>query len=239
MKRILFLSFIFLMFSQNGFSQTILKGKIISDITVLGEVYITNLNSNEKTIVDIDGFFSIDAKPNQVLVFSGPKTDRKVLNLKPSDFSSNLLIVKLYPKTNQLEEVVIKSYPNINSVSLGIVSKNIKTYTPAERRLISGSSGIGIVQFLNAINGKTKELKKNVEIEKKERLLVQISNLYPNEFYVQDLKITSEYIKGFQLFVIDDKKVMASLKDENKILTAFLLTELAAKFNKIIHNDKT
>lgn len=239
MKRILFLSFMFLMLSQNGFSQTILKGKIISDITVLGEVYITNLNSNEKKIVDIDGFFSIDAKPNQVLVFSGLKTDRKVLNLKPSDFSSNMLIVKLYPKTNQLDEVVIKSYPNINSVALGIVSKNIKTYTPAQRRLISGSSGIGIVQLLNAINGKTKELKKNVELEKKERLLVQISNLYSNEFYVQDLKITSEYIKGFQLFVIDDKKVIASLKDENKTLTAFLLTELAVKFNKIIHNDKT
>ena len=238
MKQILFSILLFLISFQNSFSQTVLKGKIVSEVSNLGEIYITNLNSNVKTIVNNEGFFTIEAKPNEVLVFSGLKTDRRVLNLKPTDFTSNLVIVKLYPKTNQLDEVLVTNYPKINSVSLGIISKNVKTYTPAERRLISGSSGIGIVQLLNAINGKTKQLKKNVEVEKKEKLLAEISNLYPDDFYIQNLKIPLEYIKGFQIFVIDDKKILASLKDKNKTMTAFLMTQMAVNFNKTIENDK-
>ena len=170
MKQISLLLFTVLLF-QSVFSQTLLKGKVISDASNLGEIYVTNLSTNIKTMTDSNGLFSIEAKPNQVLVFSGLKIERKALNLKPTDFSTDLLSVKVYPKATQLEEVVIKNYPQITATSLGIVSKNVKTYTPAERKLMSESSGIGIIQLINAINGRTKELKKNVEVEKKEKLL--------------------------------------------------------------------
>jgi hypothetical protein len=36
---------------------------------------------------------------------------------------------------NQLDEVVIRRYNNINAVSLGIIPANQKSYTPAERKL--------------------------------------------------------------------------------------------------------
>ena len=238
MIRILFLAFPIFLFSQSAFSQALLKGKVVSDASNLGEIYVTNLSTNTKTLADNSGLFEIEAKPNQILVFSGLKLERKVLNLKPSDFSTDLVSVKVYPKATQLEEVVIKNYPQINAVSLGIISKNVKTYTPAERKLMSESSGLGIVQLINAINGRKKELKKNVEVEKKEKLLDKLSRLFEDDFYIKTLKISSEYIKGFQIFAIDDKKLVTSLNKKNTKLTSFLLTELSLKYNDLLRNEK-
>ena len=238
MIRILFLAFPIFLFSQSAFSQALLKGKVVSDVSNLGEIYVTNLSTNTKTLADNSGLFEIEAKPNQILVFSGLKLERKVLNLKPSDFSTDLVSVKVYPKATQLEEVVIKNYPQINAVSLGIISKNVKTYTPAERKLMSESSGLGIVQLINAINGRKKELKKNVEVEKKEKLLDKLSRLFEDDFYIKTLKISSEYIKGFQIFAIDDKKLVTSLNKKNTKLTSFLLTELSLKYNDLLRNEK-
>lgn len=237
MKQISLLLFTVLLF-QSVFSQTLLKGKVISDASNLGEIYVTNLSTNIKTMTDSNGLFSIEAKPNQVLVFSGLKIERKALNLKPTDFSTDLLSVKVYPKATQLEEVVIKNYPQITATSLGIVSKNVKTYTPAERKLMSESSGIGIIQLINAINGRTKELKKNVEVEKKEKLLNKFSTLFEEKFYTETLKIPSEYIKGFQIFAIDDKKLVAGLNKNDTKVIPLLLTELSLKYNSLLRNDK-
>ncbi|WP_395060710.1 hypothetical protein [Flavobacterium sp.] len=238
MKQILFLLFTVLLFFQSSFSQTLLKGKVICDASNLGQIYVTNLTTNVKTITDSSGLFSIEAKPSQVLVFSGLKIERKVFNLKSIDFSIDLLSVKVYPNVTQLEEVVIKNYPQITAASLGIVSKNVKTYTPAERKLIAESSGIGFMQLINAINGRTKELKKNVEVEKKEKLLDKLSTLFEEEFYTKTLKIPSKYIKGFQIFAIDDKRLVASLNKNESKLIPLLLTELSSTYNDLFRNDK-
>ena len=42
---------------------------------------------------------------------------------------------------NQLKEVIVFQYKNINAVALGIISKNQRGYTPAERKLATTSSG--------------------------------------------------------------------------------------------------
>ncbi|HFG0566651.1 TPA: hypothetical protein ACGFUW_002437 [Flavobacterium psychrophilum] len=238
MKQFYLLLFTVFLFSPSIFSQTLLEGKVISDALNIGEIYVTNLSANIKTTANSNGFFSIEAKPNQVLVFSGLKIERKILNLKSLDFSANFLSVKVYPKTIQLEEVVVKNYPQINTASLGIVSKNIKTYTPAERKLMSESSGMGIVQLINAINGRTDELKKNVEVEKKEMLLDKLLVLFEENFYTETLKIPAEYIKGFQIYVIDDERLIASVKSKNKTMTTFLLGELAEKYKQITFAKK-
>lgn len=238
MVRVLFLWVAILLFPQSIFSQTLLKGKVTSEASNPGEIYVINLSTNAKTMADSNGLFSIEAKPNQVLAFSGSLLERKTLNLKPNDFTANLLLVQVYPKTTQLDEVVIKNYPQINAVSLGIISKDVKAYTPAERRLMSESSGIGITQLINAINGRAKELEKNVEVEKKEKLLEKLSRLFEDDFYTKTLKIPSEYIKGFQIFAIDDKKLISSLNKKDIKLSSFLLAELSLKYNDLLGNEK-
>jgi len=47
-------------------------------------------------------------------------------------------------------------------------------------------------------------LKKEIQVEKKERLLLQLDGWFEEDFYVNSLKIPADYIKGFHYFLIED-----------------------------------
>ena len=55
--------------------------------------------------------------------------------LEGSDFNQEILFVRLESMIHPLDEVKIIKYNNINAVALGIISKNQKSYTQAERHL--------------------------------------------------------------------------------------------------------
>ena len=83
----------------------------------------------------------------------------------------NLLFVKLEPLLNNLEEITVIEYKNINAVALGIVPAGQKTYTPAERKLYTATGGgnryglstaVSLDGIINGISGRTKMLKKKV-----------------------------------------------------------------------------
>lgn len=50
-------------------------------------------------------------------------------------FQQDLLCVKMNPIVNQLKEVIVKTFSNINALSLGIISNSQKKYTAAGRKL--------------------------------------------------------------------------------------------------------
>lgn len=74
-----------------------------------------------------------------------------------------------------LKEIEVIEYKNINPVALGIVPANQKTYTPAERKLYTATGGgnryglstsVSLDGIINGISGRTKMLKKEVQVEK-------------------------------------------------------------------------
>jgi hypothetical protein len=245
MNRILLL--FLLLFFNTVFSQTILKGRVVSENSNTEGIIIVNLNEFKSTQTEKDGFFRILAKPSDTLLFSGMQIKGIKIALKKADFQEDLFLVKLKQKVNQLDEVVIKDY---DEVAMGIIAKPIKVLTPAERRLKTAGDFkpihlVGILggslafdPILNAISGRTSMLKKELVVEKKEKLQKKLSYLYEDEFYTETLKIPLEYIKGFQIYVLDDEKLVASLKAKNITMTTFLLTSLAKKFNSLIENEE-
>lgn len=251
MKQILFLVFTALLLSQSVFSQTLLKGKVISEASNLDGIHVINLTNEKSTITEKSGFFSILAKPMDTLMFSGMQVKGMQIVLKQSDFSESLFFMRLKQQVTMLDEVYIKNYPEINAVSLGIIPKGTKSYTPAQRRLrtatapfasldAGGMAGgsIGVDPLLNWISGRTAMLKKELEVEKKERLQAKIDNLYEEDFFTETLKIPSQYVKGFQMYVSDDERLIASIKSKNKTMTTFLLGELAQKYLSITFPKK-
>jgi hypothetical protein len=77
---------------------------------------------------------------------------------------------------NQLDEVVIRRYNNINAVSLGLFSKPKIIYASRKLRtagdfkpimLLGLISSMPLDPLINKINGRTKRLKKEVILEKK------------------------------------------------------------------------
>jgi hypothetical protein len=251
MKQFLFLLFTVLLFCQSVFSQTLLKGKVICDASNLDEIHVINLTNEKSTVTEKGGFFSILAKATDTLMFSGMQVKGIQVVLKQADFSENLFFMRLKEQITMLDEVYIKDYSEINAVSLGIIPKGIKSYTPAQRRLRTATApfvdlnaggmmggSVGVDPLINWLSGRTAMLKKELAVENKERLQAKVDHLYDEVFFIETLKIPVDYVKGFQIYVIDDERLIASIKSKNKTMTTFLLGELAEKYKQIAFPKK-
>jgi hypothetical protein len=218
-----------------------LHGKIVVTTGNVEGVTVVNLVNEKSTASDNNGDFYILAKAEDLLVFSSVNLEYYRKIIEENDLKSDILIIKMTSKTTELKEVIVNKHPEINAVSLGISPRGIKKFTPAERKLATASSmklnPMGLDPLLNAISGRTKMLKKELEVEKKERLLVLFGSLFEETYFTKILKIPLEYVKGFQYYCIEDKKLAETLKSKNKTKIEFLLIPLATKFNKIIASE--
>ena len=233
------------LFCQVTFCQTagekLLHGKIVVESGNVGGVTIINLVNEKSTISDGNGEFFILAKAEDLLVFSSVNLEYYRRIIEVEDLKTAVLTIKMTTKVTELKEVIVNKHPEINAVSLGISPKGIKHYTPAERKFATAASmkmnPMGLDPLLNLLSGRTKMLKKELEVEKKERLLVYIGALFDDEYYVNTLKIPANYIKGFQYYCIEKEEFAASLRSKNKTTIKLLIVTLAEKYNKIIADE--
>jgi hypothetical protein len=207
---------------------------------------VVNLVNEKATVTNSKGEFFILAKADDVLVFSASHLDFKRKIIEEDDLKSEVVIIKMTTKSIELDEVIVNKHPEINAVSMGILEKEAKHYTPAERKLKTAGDfkpihllgllggSLEIDPILNAINGRTKRLKKQIKIEKKEFLLKQLNELYDDDYFVKNLKIPSEYVNGFQYYIIENNRFVETLKTNNEAMTTFVMGELAVEYNQLI-----
>ncbi|BDU24862.1 carboxypeptidase-like regulatory domain-containing protein [Flavobacterium sp. GSB-24] len=230
-----------LIFVQIGFGQKNnskeLLGKIMEQSTPIEGVNIINNTTQVATISDSDGNFSIAVREGDVLVFSAVNLDPLKRRITTEDLASNLLVVKMTAKEVELREVVVNENANITAENLGIIPYGQKKYTPAERKVYTANS-TSVDKLLNAISGRTAMLKKEVNVEKKEALFRKLEYLFDENYYTERLKIPVDYIKGFQLFCVEDAEFAVSLNTKNKTMSMFLITDLARKYLTILENEK-
>lgn len=226
------------------------NGKIVSNTNDLEGVYVVNAQTEVMVTTAADGSFSIMAKPGDTLVFSSIQFKENRVLLTNENFTDLNFIVKLSLVMHQLQEVIVRRYDNINAVSLGIVPSNQKTYTESERKLrtataldatasASGMAGgsISADPFLNFLSGRTKMLKKELIVEKKEFFMKLLENMFSLDHFVNRLKIPSEYVKGFEYYAVENDRFTVILNSKNKTSTEFLLAELAVKYKEILANE--
>jgi hypothetical protein len=226
-------SILFLLLTQLLFSQKekLIIGKLVAKENVPQNVHIINLVNEKETISNEKGEFNILAKENDLLVFSSNNFnyERKIIEAK--DYKNGAITVQLTEKIEQLDEVKINTNSEINAVSLGILSKPAKKYTPAERKLYTASQGTD--GFINTLTGRKKMLKRAAVFEKNQILLSKIDRWFDANFFIQDLKITEENVSRFKFFAVEHPKYQAKLAVNDKNLVRFALIELAAEFNKL------
>jgi hypothetical protein len=235
------LLFILSLFFQVSLGQTIvtkeISGRVTADSSSVEAITIVNNTTQETTISDNKGQFSIVVKDGDVLVFSAVNLEPLRKRITANDLKLDLLLIKMTARNIELKEVVINEYSNINAENLGIIPYGQKKYTPAERKLYTAKSSI-TETLLNKISGRTAMLKKEAVVEKKEILYSKIEYLFEENYYTERLKIPLEHIKGFQLYCIDDPEFVNSLNAKNKTVCMFLITGLAQKYLTIISNEK-
>jgi hypothetical protein len=243
--RLLFIMFLTTAALAQGSASSVFKGKVNADGFNVDGIYVINLTTEKAVITDAEGYFGINGRVGDTLLLSAVQYKNRRLVLTSEGFENRLFFVQMEPTMNQLDEVVIRRYNNIKAVSVGIISANQKSYTPAERKLrtagdfkpimllglIAGSMPLD--PLINKINGRTKRLKKEVILEKKELNIKYLGVLFEEDYFVKYLKIPSEYVEGFKYYAVDNDKFTQVLNQKNTTKTEFLLGELAIKYNEI------
>ena len=229
-------NFLLLFFLQISFGQTSgskeILGQILEQSTPVDGVNIINNNTQVTAVADVNGKFSIVVKEGDVLMFSAVNLEPFKRRINADDLASNSLLIKMSAKEIELKEVIVNENAHITAENLGIIPKGQKKYTPAERRLASGSS------FLGSINGNNKILKKNVEVETKESYILHLGYLYEDAYFVENLKIPSDYVEGFKFYIVENEYAIILLKTKNKPKLSSLLNELSLRYNEIIQLEK-
>ncbi len=213
--------------------EKLILGTIIVKDGNANEIHILNLVNEKEVITDAGGNFSIPVKTDDILLVSGTNIDLQRKVIEKADYDAGKITIETAAKATELEEVQIIRF---NAVSLGILSKQPKQYTPAERKVYTANS-TAIDALINLITGRTKQLKANAKIEQKEFLLEKLDGLFPDSFYEENLGITKDRIKGFHYYIVEDKKFVETLKLKDQLMATFLMVELARTYNGL-SNDK-
>lgn len=239
-----YLQILILLLSQFVVSQndSIIKGKIIVETNDNEGITIVNISNKTNTISGNGGYFKIKAKLNDTIMFSAIHLVGKKHVVTKKDFGKDLLFIKLDIYTRHIKEIMVTNADDINAESLGLVPKGQKKYTPAERRVKTAGdwSGTGIDgallsldPLLNAISGRTKQLKAELEVERKEFLQNKINANFDSEFIMNQLHIPEEYVEGYVFYIVEDAELKAAAKAKNKTLITFRMSALAVDYLKL------
>ena len=217
--------------SQITFGQSnekLLRGKIVADSVSVARIDVVNLGNEKVTVTNNKGEFSILAKVDDILVFSSMTLEMKRMLVDEDDLKSETITIYMTPKINELNEVIVKK----NAAEGTSIFQGQKHYTPAERKLYTATSGL-LDAPLNWLSGRTEMLKKEIIVERKERMLNKVGVLYDDKYYIQTLKVPEIYIDDFQRYIIEDKEFAAALKVKNRTMMLFLISKLAVNYNAI------
>ena len=209
-------------------NEKILHGKIVADSASVAGIDVVNLGNEKVTVTNNKGEFSILAKVDDILVFSSMTLEMKRMLVDEDDLKSETITIYMTPKINELNEVIVKK----NAAEGISIIPGQKHYTPAERKLYTATSGL-LDAPLNWLSGRTEMLKKEIIVERKERMLNKIGVLYEDKYYIQTLKVPEIYIDDFQRYLIEDKEFAAALKVKNRTMMLFLISKLAVNYNAI------
>lgn len=220
---------------SSGFAQDVKFRLVSTDSLPAVNVKVLNIVTEKTTVSNARGEFTIAAKADQMLVFPTENYEYKRYLVQEEDLKKRIVNIVLVPKAVQLDEVIINK--DLNPEDFGLVPRGQKKYTPSERKLYTATSGpVDIIA--GAISGRTKMLKKQVKIEKKEGLMAKLEYQFPDSLYIEKLKIPADYVKGFQYYCIDDREVARALEVKNKAILLERISQLAPTYIELIAQEE-
>jgi hypothetical protein len=224
-------------------AQQLIQGRVVADSVSVEGIHVLNLVTEKAVVTDASGKFSISVSEDDLLVFSAVHLEYARKSIGIEELKKREVVVRMFPKTIALEGVTLTEFPNINAQALGIIDYKPKSYTPAERRLRTATGwdaqasmgtmagmSLSLDPILNWISGRTAMLKKELEVERRERYQVRLDSYFRDDFYTRDLQIPEGFVKGFKYYVVEDETLQKALDAKNRERTRFELGRLAQDF---------
>ncbi|WP_445737430.1 hypothetical protein [Mariniflexile sp.] len=247
---------------QINFSQSVhIKGKVESNVDV-ENIHVINKTAQTFTITNRKGAFEIPVSLHDTIVFSSIQQKSKSVIIDESMILFKTLRVTLEEQINELDEVTVgrvltgnllsdvknvEGDPPINFYDVGIPGYTGKIATQSERRMneaTTGSNGqklkwyspltgsIPLNPILNAISGRTKQLKNQVKLEEKDELMQSIKGRLSKDFFVSN-PLDEALKMDFFYFCADDENFIKRCKNQTDFN---ILTFLRMKYNQYLEN---
>lgn len=249
MTKYFLLLLLFLSIAAQSQEQSQVTGRVLNDSLPLGNVHIKNVTSGKFSVSNASGEFLLSLKAGDTLVLSHVAMNDLISFIISEDLLQPQVIFRMSENSSELREVVINKNSDINVVSLGIIPKKIEKLSENERRLrtagdfklihllgILGGS-LEIDPILNAINGRTKRLKRNIGIEKKQK---QIAHLEINylEYMKKDMALTKQEIGYLISEAIEDEELETVIATGNEAQMKIFLQERWFRFQDRLQNNQ-
>ncbi|WP_177762523.1 hypothetical protein [Flavobacterium sp. I3-2] len=209
--------------------RVIKNGRIIAKYFDLNDVAIQNVSLNKTVYSEKGGYFKLPIAVNDTVVFSSENFKPIYIVVTPSDIQSRFLYISLEPNENTLEELVIDGTLK-RSAYLDAKKRKAGVY----KKLHTATSGGPISQLINLLSGRTKMLKKAIELEEQNDMAERMISSMSESYFIDELKIPKEYIGGFGYFLLDDYDVVEAVKRRNSYQLQFLLPLKAKMYLEMI-----
>lgn len=248
MKKYIFLLVLIFPLTLMAQGRQVMRGRVMYESSGISDVLIVNYTAQAETRTDSLGYFMLQAQTGDLFVASDYKIKTKKIRFTSDLIRDKVLILNVQIEATELEELEINR-SSVTAQSLGIVPKGQIRYTPAERRLktagdfapsiIGGTYGVGfgvsVDAIINAINGRTKRLRKEVATERKEMLIAKADALYSEEQLMATYGIPPEYKEAFLYYIAEDVPFAQAMALNDKLRSDFLLGGLAENYIKLIN----
>lgn len=212
------------------------EGNVSYEGGTLEDVHIQNITSMQFSISTGAGNFRIRVAAGDTLIFSHVSMKDLIRVVGQKEINSNNMSVIMLQADTELKEVVIEDDQDIDVVSLGIISERKERLSINERRLETAGDfkwyhlfgllggSLQIDPILNAINGRTKALKKNIRTEQRMELIQALQGKYM-EYMKVNFQAPEGEIQQFLDHLVEQESLTAVLNSGNEDQMKFYLMD--------------
>lgn len=222
-------------FSQADARKT-LKGQVRNDLAPVENVIVFNINSKTGVIVNQFGFFEVEAKLKDTLVFSSLTFKSKKIVVSEKEFINPQLVVPLEVFTNELKEVLIAAKKELNPIHGGSQRYvDLKYYgddksSPKNITIPRDGSIEYGMDFVRIYKDVLKILRKNnpekVDFYKDTSFSELVLRKINYSFFANTLNLKDDEIKLFLVFCENDPKSRTLMQPSEEFqLMDFLITK--------------
>lgn len=222
----------------------VLNGKIISENMPVQHVIIENLASKKNTSTDLNGEFKLAAKLGDSLKFTHVALKEITFSIEKVHFEQNPFVFDIQENMNiELDEVELTHYSKVTAESVGLITKKMEKLTMNEKRLRTAGDfkaadllnifqgSLPIEPIINKISGRTKRMKRNIELDRKMDNFEFLEKNYSD--FLMDLGLTEEEIGGFLYYLVDQDSIQALISENHDGKLKFFISEWWFKYKEI------
>lgn len=243
---------IFLLIAVFGYSQEKsrrISGMILFNKTAVSDVHIINLNTNQGTITNDDGWFEIPVSIGDSLKFTHVNLNEKYLKITKENILNNQIIIYLEEKTYSLNEITLEKPKSIfyidpemvpptivNAKTLNLPNAN--TSVKKDNSIVRFRSGgvVSLDNLINSLNGTKRRQKELIKISNEDTELAKIRTYFTDDFFITDLHIKEEFINPFLNYCLAQNITHYFFKNDYLKLTTILMAE-SKVFPQNINSD--